>query len=41
VPTATQRERLDRADRRLKLAGRIDFPLLVVAGLAMAVARYL
>lgn len=41
VPTAAQRERLDRADRRLKLAGRIDMPLLLLAGLTMAVARYL
>ncbi len=41
VPTAVQQERLDRADRRLKLAGRIDLPLLLLAGLAMAVARYL
>jgi uncharacterized membrane protein len=41
VPTAAQRERLDRADRRLKLAGRIDMPLLILAGLTMAVARYL
>ena len=41
VPTAAQRERLDRADRRLMLAGRIDMPLLIFAGLTMAVARYL
>ena len=41
VPTAAQRERLDRADRRLKLASRIDFPLLILAALTMAVARYL
>ena len=41
VPTAAQQERLDRADRRLKLAGRIDLPLLLLAGLSMAVARYL
>jgi hypothetical protein len=41
VPTAAQRERLDRADRRLKLASRIDLPLLLLAGLTMAVARYL
>lgn len=41
VPTAEQRARLDRADGRLKLAGRIDMPLLLLAGLTMAVARYL
>ena len=41
VPTAAQQERLDRADRRLTLAGRIDLPLLLLAGLTMAVARYL
>jgi hypothetical protein len=41
VPTPAQRERLDRADRRLKLAGRIDLPLLLLAALTMAVARYL
>lgn len=41
VPTSAQQERLDRADRRLKLAGRIDLPLLILAGLTMAVARYL
>jgi len=41
VPTAEQRERLDRAEGRLKLAGRIDLPLLILAGLTMAVARYL
>ena len=41
VPTAAQRVRLDRADRRLKLASRIDLPLLLLAGLTMAVARYL
>ncbi|MEP6807668.1 MAG: hypothetical protein ABI978_03620, partial [Chloroflexota bacterium] len=32
IPTAAQQERLDRADRRLKLAGRIDLPLLLLAG---------
>jgi len=41
VPTAAHRERLDRADGRLKLESRIDLPLLIVAGLTMAVARYL
>lgn len=41
VLTAHHRERLERAERRLKLASRIDLPLLLVAGLTMAVARYL
>lgn len=41
VPTPAQRERLDRADARLKLANRVDLPLLILAGLTMAVARYL
>ncbi len=41
VPTSAQRERLERADRRLTLASRIDLPLLILAALAMAVARYL
>jgi hypothetical protein len=40
-PSPAQRERLDRADSRLRLAGRIDLPLLLLAGLTMAVARYL
>lgn len=34
-------ERLERADRRMRLAARIDLPLLLVAGLTMAVGRYL
>lgn len=41
VPTTEQRDRLDRADGRLKLASRVDLPLLILAGLTMAVARYL
>lgn len=41
VPTAAQRQRLERAEGRLKLAGRVDLPLLILAGLTMAVARYL
>jgi uncharacterized membrane protein len=40
-PSEAQRERLVRADRKMELADRIDLPLLVVAGLLMAVARYL
>ena len=41
VPTEEQRRRLARADRRMQLAGRIDLPLILLAGLTMAVARYL
>ena len=41
VPTAEQRARLERADRRLWLADRIDMPLILLAGLTMAVGRYL
>ncbi|PZR65224.1 MAG: hypothetical protein DLM71_00180 [Chloroflexi bacterium] len=41
VPTAAQHERLERADGRLKLATRIDLPRLILAGLTMAIARYL
>ena len=40
-PTAAQRQRLERAARRMQLANRIDLPLILVAGLSMAVARYL
>jgi len=40
-PTPQQRERLARAEGKLTLAGRIDLPLLLLAGLTMAVARYL
>lgn len=40
-PTPEQRARLNRADGKLKLASRIDLPLLLFAGLTMAVARYL
>jgi hypothetical protein len=40
-PSAAQRARLARADRNMRLADRIDLPLLVVAGLLMATARYL
>jgi hypothetical protein len=31
----------NRADRRVALAGRVDLRLLLLAGLTMAVARYL
>ena len=41
APTVMQRERLERADRRMQLASRIDLPLLLLAGLTMAVGRYL
>ena len=41
VPTETQRQRLERASRRMQLANRIDLPLLLLAGLTMAAARYL
>ena len=40
-PTPEQNARLARAAGKLKLAGRIDLPLLLLAGLTMAVARYL
>jgi hypothetical protein len=40
-PTAAQRERLAHADRLMRLATRIDLPLILVAGLLMATARYL
>ena len=41
VPTEAQRQRLERASRQMQLADRIDLPLLLLAGLMMAVARYL
>ncbi len=41
APTEGQRERLARADRRMQLANRIDLPLILLAGLTMAVGRYL
>ena len=41
APNAAHLERLARADRRMQLANRIDLPLLLVAGLTMAVGRYL
>jgi hypothetical protein len=36
-----QRRRLARSEGRMRLANRLDLPLLVLAGLTMAVARYL
>ena len=41
TPTEAQRQRLEQADRRLQLATKIDWPLLLLAALTMAVARYL
>ncbi|CAN5122468.1 hypothetical protein BH18CHL2_BH18CHL2_07760 [soil metagenome] len=41
VPTEAQRQRLERADRMMRLATRFDLPLLLLAALTMAVARYL
>jgi uncharacterized membrane protein len=41
VPTETQRKRLERADGLMRLATRIDLPLILLAGLTMAVGRYL
>lgn len=41
APTQAQRERLDHADRLMRLAGRVDLPLILIAGLTMATARYL
>ena len=41
VPTEAQRERLEWADRRMRLANRVDMPLILLAGLTMAIGRYL
>jgi len=41
APTQAQRERLQHADRLMRLAGRVDLPLILIAGLTMATARYL
>jgi hypothetical protein len=41
VPSDEQRLRLQRADRRMQLATRLDLPLIILAALMMAVARYL
>ena len=38
-PTESQRERLARADRRLRLATRIDLQLILFAALTMAIGR--
>ena len=41
APSGAHLERLAQADRRMRLASRIDLPLLLLAGLTMAVGRYL
>ena len=41
APSAAHLDRLARADRRMRLANRIDLPLILLAGLTMAVGRYL
>lgn len=41
TPTEIQRRRLERADRLMRLATRIDLPLIIMAALTMAVGRYL
>lgn len=41
APTEAQRKRLERADRRMQLANRLDLPLILLAGLTMAIGRYL
>lgn len=41
IPTDAQRRRLAGAEARMRLANRLDLPLLVVAALTMAVGRYL
>ncbi len=41
APTDDQRARLERAAARMRLSGRIDLPLLLIAALTMAVGRYL
>lgn len=40
-PNADQLARLERADRLMRLATRVDLPLILFAGLTMAVGRYL
>ena len=41
VLSESQGQRLARADRKMQLANRFDLPLLLLAALMMAVARYL
>jgi hypothetical protein len=40
-PTDAQRARLARAEGRMRLANRLDLPLILLAALTMAVGRYL
>jgi hypothetical protein len=40
-PSAAQLARLEHADRLMRLATRVDLPLILLAGLMMATARYL
>ena len=41
VPSEEQRQRVERTDRRMRLANRIGLPLILFAGLTMAIGRYL
>jgi hypothetical protein len=41
APSAAQLARLEHADRLMRLATRVDLPLILLAGLMMATARYL
>jgi hypothetical protein len=41
VPTDDQRRRLATAEWRMQLANRIDGPLILLAGMTMAIGRYL
>jgi uncharacterized membrane protein len=41
VPTESQRQRLEHAAGLMHLANRVDLPLLLLAGLTMAIGRYL
>lgn len=41
VPTADQHRRLAKAEGRMRLSSRLDLPLLLLAGLTMAIGRYL
>jgi hypothetical protein len=40
-PSPAQLARLERADQLMRLATRVDLPLILLAGLTMATARYL
>ena len=41
VPTDVQRQRLERAEAKMRLADRVDVPLILAAVVLMATARYL